>query len=263
MATMIRPVSEQLREWRQRRRMSQLDLALEANISSRHVSFMETGRAKPSRDMLLHLADRLEVPLRERNALLLGAGFAPAYSHRSLDDPELADAREAIERILKAHQPFPALAVDRHWNMVAANEAVQLLIGTVDAALLKPSVNVLRLSLHPSGLAPRILNHSQWRAHVLERLRHQHAATGDNALLHLAEEVAAYPQPNRDSPSEAGASDVVVPLRIATEIGNLSFLSTTTVFGTPLDITLSELALEAFFPADKETAAALFRHEAR
>jgi len=255
---MIRPVGEQLREWRQRRRMSQLDLALEADISARHVSFLETGRARPSRDMLQHLAERLNVPLRERNLLLLGAGFAPAYSQLPLDDPALADARAAIESLLKAHQPFPALAVDRHWNMMAANDSVALLIGQVDDTLLVPPVNVLRLSLHPSGLASRILNFSQWRAHVLERLRNQNVATGDAALVDLAEELAAYPEPQLAAPVNAEVSGFVVPLRIATEIGTLSLLSATTVFGTPLEVTLSELVLETFLPADRQTADALY-----
>lgn len=255
---MTRPVGEQLREWRQQRRMSQLDLALEADISARHVSFLETGRSRPSRDMLLHLADRLDVPLRERNSLLLGAGFAPAYPHGSLDDPALVDVRAAVDRLLEAHQPFPALAIDRHWNMVASNSGVALLIGDVDPALLKPPVNVLRLSLHPAGLAGRILNLTQWRSHVLARLRHQYAATADAMLLELAGELAAYPQPDASLSASGETLEIAVPLRIATEIGDLSFISTTTVFGTPLDVTLSELALETFLPADGKTAAALY-----
>ena len=254
----IKPVGEQLREWRQRRRMSQLDLSLEAEISARHVSFLETGRAKPSRDMLLHLAEQLDVPLRERNLLLLGAGFAPAYSHISLDDPALADVKAVMDSLLAAHEPFPALAVDRHWTLVSANKAVGLLIGSVDdASLLTPPVNVLRLSLHPGGLAGRILNLKQWRGHILERLHRQLAATADPALRDLADELAAYPQPGLGSPGASTGTDVIVPLRIATQVGTLSLLSATTMFGAPNDVTLSELALETFLPADGESRAAL------
>lgn len=258
MATMMRPVGEHIRDWRQRRRMSQLDLALEADVSARHVSFLETGRARPSRDMLLHLADRLDIPLRERNALLLAAGFAPTYRERPLDDPALAAARAAVEQLLKAHEPYPALAVDRHWTMVAANRAVALLLADVDPALLQPPVNPLRVSLHPDGLSKRIVNLGEWRAHLVHRLQRQQRASGDPGLAALVEELAAYPAPDQTLPVSGGA-DVVVPLRLATSHGELSLISTTTVFGTPLDVTLSELALETFFPADEATRTALQR----
>jgi transcriptional regulator with XRE-family HTH domain len=258
MATLIRPVGELLRDWRHRRRLSQLDLALEADISARHLSFLETGRARPSRGMLLRLADRLEVPLRERNALLLAAGFAPQYSARPLDDPALAPARRAVERLLSAHEPFPALVVDRHWTLLAANRAVGPLLDGVGPELLRPPVNVLRLSLHPEGLAPRIRNLGEWRAHVLHRLRHQQAATADPALGDLARELAAYPAAPEEGPTDGPElGGVLVPLRLATATGELSLISTTTVFGTPLDVTLAEIALETFFPADEATAAAL------
>jgi transcriptional regulator with XRE-family HTH domain len=263
MITAAQPVGDLLREWRQRRRMSQLDLALEADISTRHLSFVETGRAQPSRDMVLNLAEQLEVPLRERNVLLVAAGFAPVFPERPLQDPAMQAARKAVDLVLAGHEPYPALAVDRHWTLVAANAAVQRLLGGADAALLTPPVNVLRLSLHPKGVAPRIANLGQWRAHLLARLHHQVEVSGDAVLDDLMRELAAYPAPDGVKRSgAAGESDyagVVVPLRLVTDTGVLSLFSTTTVFGTPLDITLAELALEAFFPADTATAEALRR----
>src|SRR5262245_23798594 len=263
MTAMAQPVGDLLREWRQRRRMSQLDLASEAEISTRHLSFLETGRAQPSRAMVLHLAERLEVPLRERNILLVAAGFAPVFAERSLHDPVLQSARKAVDLVLAGHEPYPALAIDRHWNLVAANGAVGRLIGGADPALLEPPVNVLRLSLHPRGLAPRIANLAEWRAHLLARLRQQIEISGDPTLARLLRELGAYPLPGRPPAGKPDADrasiGVVVPLRLTTEGGTLSFISTTTVFGTPLDITLSELALESFFPADASTADAL-RH---
>lgn len=254
-----RPVGGLLREWRQRRRMSQLDFAVEAEISSKHLSFIETGRSRPSRDMLLRLAELLEVPLRERNTLLVAAGFAPLFAERSLDDPTLQSAREAMELVLKGHEPFPALAIDRHWNLLAANRAVGPLLSGVAAELLRPPMNVLRLSLHPDGLAPRIVNLAQWRAHLFARLRRQIEISADTALIALLEELGRYPAPavkTRGADADPG-NLFVVPLTIATPAGVLSFISTTTVFGTPIDITLSELALETFFPADAATSAAL------
>jgi transcriptional regulator with XRE-family HTH domain len=263
MMTTIRPVGDHLRAWRQRRRMSQLALALEAEISTKHLSFLETGRAQPSRDMVLHLAERLDVPLRERNVLLLAAGYAPVFRERPLADPALQAARGAVDLVLQGHEPYPALAVDRHWTMVAANRAVTRLLGGAAAALLQPPVNVLRLSLHPDGLAPRIANLAEWRAHLLERLRRQVEASADATLAELLGELSAYPAPRR--PQSASSADdqnyagVVVPLRLVADGGVLSFFSTTTVFGTPVDITLAELALESFFPADAATAEALRR----
>lgn len=257
----ISPVGDLLRDWRQRRRLSQLDLALEAEVSARHLSFVETGRSSPSRDLILTLADRLELPLRERNTLLVAGGYAPVYPERSLDDPALAAARRAMELVLAGHEPFPALAIDRRWTMVLANRAVAPLLMGIDAALLKPPVNVLRLSLHPDGLAPRIANLAEWRAHLLDRLRRQVEATADRGLQELLRELLAYPKPpGPPHPGPAGDkayAGVVVPLRLKTPGGVLSFFSTTTVFGTPVDVTLSELALEAFYPADAATATAL------
>jgi transcriptional regulator with XRE-family HTH domain len=254
------PVGGLLREWRQRRRMSQLDLALEAEVSTRHLSFVESGRAQPSREMVLNLAERLEVPLRERNVLLVAAGFAPVFRERSLDDPALASARKAIDLVLQGHEPHPALAIDRHWTMVAANGAVARLIADTDPSLLQPPINVLRVSLHPKGMAPRIANLPEWRAHLLERLRRQIDVSADPVLVELLEELQSYPAADgssgRPSPN-AELAGVVVPFRLVTEAGTLSLFSTTTVFGTPIDITLAELALECFYPADAATAQAL------
>lgn len=254
-----RPVGQLLREWRQRRRLSQLDLAADAAISTRHLSFVETGRAAPSRAMLLKLAEQLQVPLRERNVWLTAAGYAPMYAERALmSDPALGAARAAVQAVLKGHEPYPALAVDRHWNMLAHNRMVALLLDERIAPFLKqPPVNVLRLSLHPEGLAPRILNLGEWHAHLLERLHHQVALTADPVLAGLAEELRGYPAPPLAEPTDGHA--VAVPLRLQTAAGTLSFISTTTVFGTPIDITLAELALETFFPADEATAETLRR----
>ena len=252
------PVGTLIRDWRQRRRLSQLDLASEAEVSTRHLSFVETGRASPSREMVLRLANRLDVPLRERNRLLIAAGYAPMYGERKLDDPAMRSAREAVELVLRGHEPYPALAVDRHWNLVSYNRAVPALTAGADAALLQPPLNVLRLSLHPRGLAPRIANLGAWRAHLLERLRQQVAASADAQLEALAEELRGYPGADGDEQALAD-QHVVVPLVLDTPDGRLSFISTTTVFGTPVDVTLSELALETFFPADAATADRLRR----
>jgi transcriptional regulator with XRE-family HTH domain len=254
------PFGAHLRHWRTHRRLSQLDLAQEAEVSTRHLSYVETGRATPSREMVLRLAERLEVPLRERNALLVAAGFAPMYRQRSLDDPALASARRAVDLVLKGHEPFPALAVDRHWNLVAHNALVPLLMAGAAPELVQAPINVLRLSLHPDGLASRIANFAQWRAHLLERLQQQIAATGDVVLQALHDELEAFPTPNvsHDAPAtDRDLSGVVVPFQLATPNGVLSFISTTTIFGTPVDVTLQELAVESFFPADAQTAAAL------
>ena len=251
------PVGTLLRDWRIRRRLSQLDLAGEADVSTRHLSFVETGRAAPSREMVLRLANRLDVPLRERNRLLVAAGFAPMYGERALAEPAMAAARRAIELVLPGHEPYPALAVDRHWTLVSYNRAVPMLMAGAAPALLQPPVNVLRLSLHPDGLAPRIRNLGAWRAHVLERLRQQVATSADAVLAALADELRGYPGARADEP--APEQNVVVPLVVDTPDGTLSFISTTTVFGTPVDVTLSELALETFFPADAATAEQLQR----
>ena len=252
------PVGALLRDWRQRRRLSQLDLACEAEISQKHLSFVESGRAAPSREMVLRLAERLEVPLRERNLLLAAAGYAPHFPERALSDPAMQAARAAIDLVLAGHEPYPALAIDRHWHMVAANRAVApLLVGIEDTGLLRPPVNVLRLSLHPGGLAPRIANFAEWHAHILDRLRRQVEATADPALHDLLAELSALPRPQVRAPTSSQAG-IVVPLRLVLNGGTvLSLLGTTTVFGTPVDVTLSELALECFYPADLATAEVL------
>lgn len=255
-----RAVGDHIREWRQRRRLSQLDLALEAEISARHLSFVETGRAQPSREMVLHLADQLEIPLRDRNVILVSAGFAPVFPERDLQDPGLAAARRAVDLILTGHEPFPALAIDRRWNLVAANRSASALMTGVDPSLTEGAINVLRLSLHPKGLGPRIVNLQEWRAHVFERLRRQVELTADQGLADLLEELRAYPAtggtPRRPSEDYGG---VAIPFQLQVGEGVLSFFTTTTVFGTPVDVTLSELALETFFPADAATAEALRR----
>ena len=251
-----------LREWRKRRHHSQLALALEAGISQRHLSFVESGRAQPSRDMVLLLAEHLDIPLRERNRLLNAAGFASMFPEHSLDDPALAAARRAIDRVLQAHEPYPAIAIDRHWNLVSSNRAAGGFLAGVAPSLLGPPMNVLRASLHPEGMAPRIANLAQWRAHLTQRLQHQCEVSGDPTLIALLAELRGYAYPpsttSTPTPSIAHADDrVFVPLQLATEMGVLSFISTTTVFGTPVDVTVSEIALECFFPADDSTAAFL------
>lgn len=248
-------VGAMIREWRQRRRMSQLDLALEAEISQRHLSFMESGRAKPSREMVLRLAEHMDVPLRQRNRLLMAAGFAPTYGERGLDDPVFRPALAAVELVLKGHEPYPAIAVDRSWNMVLANAAAApFLDGIEEPSLLSPPVNVLRLALHPRGLAPRIANLGEWRAHLIGRLRRQIDATADPGLAALERELSSYPgQPVGAASGCDPASQIAVPMRVRMNGQALSFISTVTVFGTPLDVTLSELAIESFFPADAAT----------
>jgi transcriptional regulator with XRE-family HTH domain len=245
---------ELLREWRLRRRLSQLDLAIQADVSSRHLSFVETGRAKPTSEMILRLAEHLDVPLRDRNVLLLAGGYAPAYQERGLADPELKSIQAALKRILAAHRPYPAAVVNRWWELVDANDGIALFTSQVAVELLTPPVNVLRVSLHPEGMAPRIVNLPEWRAHLLARLYHQAEATGDPRLFRLYHELEAYPGGQSRRPSPGG---VVVPLRYEGDQGELSFISMTAVVGTPMDITVEELAIESFYPADEATAAAL------
>ncbi|GGC50880.1 helix-turn-helix domain-containing protein [Chelatococcus reniformis] len=258
-----RTVGDHLRDWRQRRRLSQLDLALEAEISTKHLSFLETGRSQPSRDMLLLLAEHLDIPLRERNVLMVAAGFAPVFPERALDDPALTAARAAVDLVLRGHEPYPALAIDRHWTMLAANGAVAPLMAGVAPALLKSPVNVMRLALHPDGLAPHTANLPEWRGHLLARLRHQVEVSADPVLIELLSELKAYPTSSFSSPRlpppEVDHASVVVPFQLVVDGTVLAFISTTTVFGTPVDITLAELALETFFPADAATADVLKR----
>ncbi len=257
LVTMTTPaVGVLLRQWRQRRRLSQLDLALGANVSTRHLSHVETGKASPSSAMIERLAEQLEVPLRDRNKLLLSGGYAPVYPEHELSAPPMAAVSAAIRQVLTAHLPFPALVVDGHWDMVEANSAIQLLIADVSPDLLEPPVNVLRLSLHPRGLAPRIVNLAQWRSHLLDRVDRQIDSSGDPELVELRRELGSYPGGSA-GPESVPANSIIVPMRYRTDDGELNFFSTTTVFGTPRDITVAELAIESFYPADPETAAAL------
>lgn len=248
-----------IREWRERRRMSQLHLALEAGISQRHLSFLERGRSNPSREMVLLLSDSLSIPLRQRNRILLASGHAPGFSERDIHDPALKPAMNVVQAVLDGHAPNPAIAIDRHWTMVAANRAIAPLLEVVtNAELLKPPVNVLRLSLHPEGVAPSIVNLASWRAHVLERLRLLIDHSADPQLMALEKELAGYPVKKTGPDPKPGAADMIaVPLRLRLGATELSFITTTTVFGTPLDVTLSELAIESFFPTDATTAAFL------
>ena len=250
-----RPIGKHLRDWRQRRRLSQLNLAGDADISARHLSFLETGRAQPSREMILRLAEQLDIPIRERNVLLVAAGFAPIFPERGLNDPALAPANDAITLTLDAHKPYPAFALDRLWRVVASNSAFPELFEGVTEELLVPPMNALRISLHPRGLAPRIANLAAWRTHLLYRLRRQIDLTADAALVELQRELLSYP-----APSEIIGHPVdlaIIPLQIHVGGRLLSFFTTTMIFGTPADITLSELALEFFFPANAQTAASV------
>ena len=254
-----RTVGELLRDWRERRHLSQLDLSLQAEISARHLSFVETGRSRPSREMVLHLAEHLDVPLRERNALLVAAGYAPMYRQTAIDAPEMAPVREALDKVLSGHEPYPAVVVDRNWTLVAANRSISVFTEEVAPELLEPPANVLRASLHPEGLAPRVLNLAEFSSHLLARLRRQVVLTGDDALGALYAELRSYPGVCRDhSGAELeGPGAVFVPLRIRAGGSELAFFSTIATFGTALDITLAELAIESFFPADPHTAGVL------
>ena len=261
-------VGQLLREWRERRRVSQLELALDAGISARHLSFVETGRSKPGREMLLSVLEQLEVPFRERNRLLLAAGHAPAFAERPLEGSELAPVREALDRILAGHEPYPAAVVDRAWNLVAANPAVEVLTAwaDIDPELLEPPVNVLRVGLHPRGLAPLILNLADWRARFLERLERQVAITGDDEVAALAEEIAGYPAPEdeRDPAGDRGGSEILGPVRLrAPGGGELAFFGMFATFDTPFEVTTSELAIELLFPADRATAEAFSKRGGR
>lgn len=251
-----------LREWRGRRRLTQLELGLDAGVSARHLSFVETGRSKPGREMLLALADRLQIPFRERNQLLLAAGHAPAFPERPLADPELAPVREALDRILAAHEPYPAVAFDRAWDLVATNTPMDELAATVeiDPALLEPPINLLRTGLHPRGFAPLIVNLAEWRGHFLKRLAQQIAISGDDGLRSLMDEVAAYPVPGSENrvATESGSGEILGPVRVrAPTGGEWSFFGMFASFDTPFEVTTSELAIELLFPSDRATAEAL------
>jgi transcriptional regulator with XRE-family HTH domain len=250
-------VGELLRSWRQRRKVSQFELSLDSAVSARHLSFIETGRARPSREMVLHLAEQLDVPLRERNGLLLAAGYAPTYAERSLDDPDMAPARQALQTFLAAHEPYPAVAVDGSWNLLAANEALGLLLDGVAPWLLEPPANALRITLHPDGMAPRIVNLAEWSGHLLHRLQRRAAITGSAELERLHAELVTLPGVHLEAPPLDLATEITLPLRMRQNGQELVFLCTQTTFGTAVDITLAELSLEAFYPADAVTAEAV------
>jgi transcriptional regulator with XRE-family HTH domain len=259
-----------LREWRRRRRLTQLGLAAHADISAKHLSFIETGRSRPSRAMLLNLAEHLQLPMTERNILLHAAGFSGVYTQRSLTDPALRVVREAIEVVLAGHRPFPAFAVDRQWTLLASNGGFTPFLGGIEIAssLLQPPVNVLRLTLSPHGLGPRLANYTQWRTHVLDKLKAQMVADSDSRLFELHRELHNYPAPSKSR--EQGGTVVsrewhslVVPFQLATDDGVMSFYSTTTIFGTPMEIALSEISIESFYPADASTREIIFRRSAK
>ena len=242
-----------LRDWRQRRRRSQLDLALDVGVSARHLSFVETGRSLPSPRMIVRLASELDVPHRDRNSLLLAAGYAPLYPERALDDAEMAPVKESIDLVLRGHEPYPALVIDRHWNLIAMNDAVALLLEGVAPELLAPPANVLRVSLHPDGMAPRIANLGEWRAHLLERLHRQVSLTGDPQLAALAREAEEW---GAEAEAQTPTQEIVAPLRLHGAGGapELAFFSTVATFRTAVEITTSEISIESFFPADACTA---------
>jgi transcriptional regulator with XRE-family HTH domain len=248
------PVGEQLREWRRKRRMSQLSLATHAEISTRHLSFVETGRAAPSRDMVLRLATQLDVPFRGRNDLLLAAGFAPAYAKTALEAPQMSAVRHAIRQVLVGHDPFPALAIDRDWNLVDTNESFSLFTRGAAPELLVPPVNTLRLALHPKGLASRIVNLAEWRAHLLNRLYRRVNLVGDANLSALYDELSAYPCDQAAVIDVDSGAGIVVPMRLREDGEDLALFCTVAVFGSPRDITVAELAIESFFPADARTS---------
>ncbi len=258
-------VGSLLRQWRERRHVTQLELALDAGISARHLSFVETGRSKPGREMLVRVLEQLKVPFREQNRLLLAAGHAPAFPERSLDDPDLAPVREALDVILSGHEPYPAVAVDRVWNLVAANSAMFALTESVeiDPDLLEPPINVMRIGLHPRGLGPLFVNLGAWRAHWLRQLERQLTATGDERLAALIDEVAGYAEPERDVVSEIAGSEMLGPVKVRTlDGGELSFFGMFASFDTPFEVTTSELAIEFLFPADRATAERLHKRGA-
>ncbi|MGW5371619.1 helix-turn-helix domain-containing protein [Streptomyces sp. NPDC004009] len=245
-----------LRSWRERRRVSQLELALRADSSARHISFIETGRSRPSEEMVLRLAEHLQVPVRERNALLLAAGYAPHYPETPLDDPALDALRDGMERLIQGYEPYPALVVDAGYTVVASNRGIAMLLEGVAEELMTPAPNAMRLTLHPGGLAPRIRNLREWRGHLLAQMERQIALDRSDQLRALYEEVAGYPVPE-DAPGGEPAGPVAyfaLPLRIEHQGRILSFVSSISTFNTPMDVTVAELAIETFLPADPATA---------
>jgi transcriptional regulator with XRE-family HTH domain len=256
---MSRPsVGELVRDWRTRRRRSQLDLALDVGVSTRHLSFVETGRSRPSPELILALAHHLDVPLRERNTLLLAGGYAPRFSQRPLDDPAMASVRSSIQRMLDAHDPYPGVVIDRAWNVVQANRTGLGLVTGLPDHVIGPPLNIYRTCLHPDGLARRTTNFTDWATYLLGQLRRSVALTGDPLLEALEAEVLAYPNVAQITPMVAGTGwddpPILVPFDLATPLGEVSMFTTITVFGTPLDVTIDDLALELFYPADDESA---------
>lgn len=250
----VNEFGRQLRRWRQERRLSQLQLAVEAGVSPRHLSFIETGRSKPSREMVLLLGDHLRLPLREQNAMLLAAGFAPAFQQRAFDSPEMSSVRESVSMVLKSHEPFPAIAVDREWNVVMSNCGASLFAEGVSPELLGPAANVFRLSLHPKGFRRRVLNFAEYARHMVARLRHDATVSGSLELFELLKEIESYPGIISIGGASTNRGNVALPLRIKSALGELSFITMIATFGTPFDVTVSELAVESFFPADPATA---------
>jgi transcriptional regulator with XRE-family HTH domain len=250
-----------MREWRTRRRRSQLDLSLDVGVSTRHLSFVETGRSRPSPELVLAVAEHLDVPLRERNRMLLAAGFAPRYSQRGLDDESMARVRDSLQQMLDAHDPYPGVVIDRQWNILLANQAAQAFTRDLPAHVTQPTVNVFRVCLHPNGLAARTLNFEDWSAYLLRQIRRTIELTGDAALEALEQEVLAYPNvAGRPSVTDTGERDdppLLVPFRLAADGTELSLFTTLTMFGTPRDVTLEELCVELFFPADEATETVL------
>ncbi|MFD3540687.1 helix-turn-helix domain-containing protein [Streptomyces sp. NPDC058662] len=245
-----------LRTWRLRRGISQLELAGRADSSSRHISFIETGRSRPSEEMVLRLADRLDVPVRERNSLLLAAGYAPRFRRTPLDDPSMSSLREGLERLLTGYEPYPALVVDSAYDVVAANRGIAMLLDGIPAHLLEPPLNAMRLTLHPEGLAGRIHNFGEWRGHLLAQMERQIALARSEPLRALYAEVAAYPVPDRPGdtgPVEEPVPYLALPLRIEHDGRILSFVSSISTFNTPMDVTVAELAIETLLPADPAT----------
>ncbi|MFE7773442.1 helix-turn-helix domain-containing protein [Streptomyces sp. NPDC057445] len=260
-----------LRSWRTRRRLTQLELALRADSSARHISFIETGRSRPSEEMVLRLAEHLDVPVRDRNALLLAAGYAPRYAETPIDDPALESLRAGLDRLLQGYEPYPAIVVDGAYTVVAANRGIAMLLEGLPEHLLTPPLNAMRITLHPEGLAPRIRNLREWRGHLLAQMERQIAPARSEALRELYREVSAYPLPetagdgldgleDRDEPGRPeGREDprpypyFALPLRIEHHGTLLSFVSSISTFNTPLDVTVAELAIETFLPADPAT----------
>ena len=251
------PIGALVRSWRERRRRSQLDVAIAADLSTRHLSYIETGRSNPSRDMIERLCEELEVPLRERNAFYLAAGFAPVHAERAFT--HLGAAHDAVRAVLNGHEPNPSLAVNVRWELLAANHSMAAFLADIPAELKRPPVNILRATLHPDGLAPRILNLTQWRAHVLRRVRRQLDRTAAEGLAELLAELTSYPVPAGlvDDGDDSTSNNLVVPMRLRTDAGELALFYASTVFGSPRDVTLDEIAVETFFPADAATASAL------